>query len=678
MPTIIGSPVIIQHKDVTEENADELRCGVIANAYFNQPDGWYYVDGIIWDDKAQDLINKGWSVSCSYDYLAFNDEGGEENNIHYDKEFTQLNFTHLAIVNNPRYERANIVFNCKVDNGEYKKWPAGDSQGRGGQFAPQDGRSFKNYTFDILKRAVLGAGIQNFETSKSGYAVRFTIPEENFRTREGALAKILDKDSKVDHYSFGGTSEGQRQITIQFKKKGTDDTNNKIGNEDGKWVTIKGTHVFIPDGKSVDEVIKEKFSGGESKDKEDLKGKYERDDVDWDEEQLKKDLKAAQDLGYSEVEDIAEFLGLDEDEVRETLAFSGEKKEDGESQLSEIDQKILALKDKENKLLKEFYEAKEGSSTRQYLQSALDTIKERRFKLEDERDGGDGEYKYSAKQLTYGKQYWPKDYQGPVLTFIGEDNGKAYFREGYDAFNREAKKVSFEEGTKFASYETGSNLGKGVNPLPGYMLSSGSESNRQRIQYIKEHGKPSEYENGDINNSKEQDMAIIEELKKLIFKVENNKENETMVENEKVDKRKLIDEVAGIMKSAGCDDEDIRTAIGKMEKIGYDDSEASADNKKVKNEADEEDKKVDNEEDDKEEDKVDNESDEDKEKAEDLKEDEKKDVDNKCKNSVENAKGKEFFDKINKIYNSAKKIEEPSVEYESKQARLEAGKEYFG
>ena len=307
----MGSPVIIQHTDVTEKNADELRCGVIANAQYNELDGWYYVDGIIWDEKAQELINKGWSVSCSYDFLAFNDEGGEENNIHYDKEFTQLNFTHLAIVDNPRYERANIIFNCKTE-------------------------------------------------------------------------EIID-------------------------------------------------------------------------------------------------------------------------------------------------------------------------------------------------------------------------------------------------------------------------------------------------------------------NSKENEMNIIDKLQELINSVKNNKENETMVENEKVDKRKLIDEVAGIMKSAGCDDEDIRTAIGKMEKIGYDDSEASADNKKVKNEADEEDKKGDNEEDkkeddkkedkkeddkkdDKKEDKVDNESEEDKEKAEDLKKEEKKDIDNKCKNSKEES----YFDKLNKIYNSAKKIENTSVEYEDKQARLDAGKEYFG
>ena len=68
-----------------------------------------------------------------------------------------------------------------------------------------------------------------------------------------------------------------------------------------------------------------------------------------------------------------------------------------------------------------------------------------------------------------------------------------------------------------------------------------------------------------VQNNKEQDMALLDELKKLITKVENEKpEGENMdeneIKNEKVDKRKLIDEVAGIMKSAGADDEKIRTA----------------------------------------------------------------------------------------------------------------------
>lgn len=116
--TIIGAPVIINHTDVTEDNADDLRVGVISNAYYNDKDGWYWCEGVIWDETAQNLITEQkWSVSCSYNFLEQDDEGGTENNIPYDKEFTKLNFVHLALVNNPRYERANIVFNNKtVDN----------------------------------------------------------------------------------------------------------------------------------------------------------------------------------------------------------------------------------------------------------------------------------------------------------------------------------------------------------------------------------------------------------------------------------------------------------------------------------------------------------------------------------------------------------------------------------
>lgn len=56
-------------------------------------------------------------MSCSYNITLANDEGGLENNVHYDIEFLNGVFTHLAIVNNPRYERANIVLNSKaVDN----------------------------------------------------------------------------------------------------------------------------------------------------------------------------------------------------------------------------------------------------------------------------------------------------------------------------------------------------------------------------------------------------------------------------------------------------------------------------------------------------------------------------------------------------------------------------------
>lgn len=171
-------------------------------------------------------------------------------------------------------------------------------------------------------------------------------------------------------------------------------------------------------------------------------------------------------------------------------------------------------------------------------------------------------------------------------------------------------------------------------------------------------------------------MENVKDIVKAFFEpvlnaaIKNSKDEEEKkdeVKNEDVDKRKLIDEVGGILKGK-VDDEIIRTIIGKMEKIGYDESEAgTADNKKVKNE---EDKKEDvkNK-------KVKNEDEEDEEKVEDLKEDLEEDIKNKksCKNSVENST--DYFEKLNAIYNStsAAKTQKTLL---TREDRLEDGKRF--
>lgn len=138
---MVGVPVIINHKDLNDKNVDEERVGVVNSVWYDNKDGWYWCDGIIWDEDAIDLIDKGWSVSCSYDVKTADDKGGSENNIKYDMEFLDGVFTHLALVNNPRYERANIVFNSKTQivngNPDQPRVPAGSPQG--GQFAKKDG-----------------------------------------------------------------------------------------------------------------------------------------------------------------------------------------------------------------------------------------------------------------------------------------------------------------------------------------------------------------------------------------------------------------------------------------------------------------------------------------------------------------------------------------------------------
>lgn len=115
--TMVGVPVIINHKDLNKKNVDDERVGVVNSVWYDEKDGWYWCDGIIWDETAQNLItDKNWSVSCSYDVKTADNKGGSENNIKYDMEFLDGVFTHLALVNNPRYERANIVFNSKTFN----------------------------------------------------------------------------------------------------------------------------------------------------------------------------------------------------------------------------------------------------------------------------------------------------------------------------------------------------------------------------------------------------------------------------------------------------------------------------------------------------------------------------------------------------------------------------------
>lgn len=112
---MVGVPVIINHKNLNNKNVDDERVGVVNSVWYDNKDGWYWCDGIIWDETAQNLItDKNWSVSCSYDVKTADNKGGSENNIKYDMEFLDGVFTHLALVNNPRYERANIVFNSKT------------------------------------------------------------------------------------------------------------------------------------------------------------------------------------------------------------------------------------------------------------------------------------------------------------------------------------------------------------------------------------------------------------------------------------------------------------------------------------------------------------------------------------------------------------------------------------
>lgn len=110
----VGCPVIINHKDVTNENAKDERVGVISRVWFDENDGWFWGEGVIFDEEALSLIESGYNVSCQYEITEYSNNTKNElhNGNPYDKVILNGKPEHLAIVKTPRYENAMIAVNA--------------------------------------------------------------------------------------------------------------------------------------------------------------------------------------------------------------------------------------------------------------------------------------------------------------------------------------------------------------------------------------------------------------------------------------------------------------------------------------------------------------------------------------------------------------------------------------
>lgn len=104
--TFKGKPVYIQHQDVKMETLKEDAVGYVQNTFMGV-DGWLWSEIMITDDEAHEVIAKGWAVSNAYIPTEWGAEGSK-NNLPYDREVLNGEFTHLALVPNPRYEGAKI------------------------------------------------------------------------------------------------------------------------------------------------------------------------------------------------------------------------------------------------------------------------------------------------------------------------------------------------------------------------------------------------------------------------------------------------------------------------------------------------------------------------------------------------------------------------------------------
>lgn len=114
LSSFVGRPVCSPHQKITPENYGELRAkglifGNVINTRFNPEDGWYWADFIVDTEEGNKKASDArFNVSCAYNVLDLA-EGGLWHDIEYDGEIIDGSFTHLALVESPRYEDAKIT-----------------------------------------------------------------------------------------------------------------------------------------------------------------------------------------------------------------------------------------------------------------------------------------------------------------------------------------------------------------------------------------------------------------------------------------------------------------------------------------------------------------------------------------------------------------------------------------
>ena len=130
-----GKPVTIGHiEGITEENAQKVSVGDVAVC--TEP-GECIVT--IKNEEADRLIENGERFSCCWVPVRWG-EGGTWHNIPYDKELVEMDFTHLAIVPDPRYENVEVFMNSKEHNNATLR-PRSDDAGPGFSRAAADSQT---------------------------------------------------------------------------------------------------------------------------------------------------------------------------------------------------------------------------------------------------------------------------------------------------------------------------------------------------------------------------------------------------------------------------------------------------------------------------------------------------------------------------------------------------------
>lgn len=338
-----GKPIFIDHQTVDPETEKEDAVGYVVESFYLPEDGTHWAKLLIIDDKGHQAIKEGRKVSNAYKPTGFG-VGGEWHNVPYNREVTDAYYTHLALVENPRYEEAEIM-----SAEEFKKY-----------------KEAKKSQLEQLQNS-------KAETSKQGENKMFKLWTKKEVTNSDDISKVM-----VELSDGSAVSIGEMVNSVEKDLKEKEDKKNECHDEEvmEKVVKVNGEDMKVSD-------LVAAFEKKDKKNKCNEEEKAEEEKKEEDKEE-KADKKNAEDVDKrKEIDEVGGFLkdkGLSDEDIRFVMKKmekdAYEKDEKGKDNEDEEKKKAEEAKEekKDKKNSKELLEAEEKANAKEFVGVVADTM----------------------------------------------------------------------------------------------------------------------------------------------------------------------------------------------------------------------------------------------------------------------------------------------------------------
>lgn len=202
-PSFAGCPIFVEHVDEVDEDLKAVSNeadGWVLESFYNAADGKTWAKFLIVSDRGLQAIRRGFRLSNAYVPNSFG-SGGLWNGVTYQKEITDGEFEHLAIVRNPRYDESVIMspeeFKAYNDEKtvELKRLANSNEKGE------------RKMKLNIFKR-------QKVENSIDLEGMIVELPKSK---KEVALTKVINEYDAI--LNMNGYANGEHMVKLNEKEE---------------------------------------------------------------------------------------------------------------------------------------------------------------------------------------------------------------------------------------------------------------------------------------------------------------------------------------------------------------------------------------------------------------------------------------------------------------------------